>query len=179
MRILFRSIAIVLVGISLSATAFAQEGADEKESPEMRAKAVTDAESGAKVTRPDGWVSGKAGIGVIAMFRAAGDSRSQIEVRVSPHVKEKQGEFFFTSFHSNLQKAGFSKLREGQEATYGGKKGLETEYETSSKKQKLRLIVWQYQHNDSAYLVVGFFPAEARDKYYEDFQQVAKSLTFE
>lgn len=169
-------IAILLLGVSLSAPAFAQDGSSDDDTPKMRAKVLKDSESGSEVTRPDGWVQGKSGKGVLATFYAAGDKKSQIEVRISPHVKKKQGEIFFASFHSSLQKAGFTRDELREKQTYDGKTGVETEYQTTSKERKFRLIVWQYHHDDSAYLVVGFFPAKERDNYYRDFQTTIKSL---
>lgn len=169
-------IAILLVGFSLSSTAFAQDEKSEKDTPDMRAKVIKDAESGSAVTRPEGWVQGKSGKGVLATFHAAGDKKAQIEVRHSPHVKEKQGEIFFASFHSSLQKAGFTRDEVREAQTYGGKEGVETEYKTTSEKRKFRMLVWQYHHDDSAYLVVGFFPDKGRDKYYSAFQEVITSL---
>jgi|GEM_PF-6817451 len=167
---------ILLVGFSLSTNAFAQDKEPEGDAPDMRAKVITDSESGSAVTRPDGWVRGKSGKGVLATFHAAGDKKAQIEVRLSPHVKDNQGEIFFASFHSSLQKAGFTRDEVRGEQSYGGKMGVETEYKTTSKKQQFRMIIWQYQHGDSAYLIVGFFPEKGRDKYYSDFQQVIASL---
>lgn len=167
---------ILLAGLSLSPVAFAQDKESEGDSSGMRAKVITDSDTGSAVTRPDGWVRGKAGKGVVASFHAAGDKKAQIEVRLSPHVKDKQGEIFFASFHSSLQKAGFTRDEVRAEQSYGGKTGVETEYKTTAKKQEFRMIIWQYQHADSAYLVVGFFPEKGRDKYYSDFQQVIASL---
>src|SRR5690554_3740661 len=176
MSIRFCWVSILLMGFSLSTSALAQDKKSDSDTPEMRAKVITDSESGSSVTRPDGWVQGKPGKGVLATFHAAGDKKAQIEVRLSPHVKDQQGEIFFASFHSSLQKAGFTRDEVRPKTSYGGKMGVETEYKTTSKKQQFRMIIWQYQHGDSAYLIVGFFPEKGRDKYYSDFQQVIASL---
>lgn len=173
--------AAVVLSLALGSSAFAQQkgGEGDSDQPDMRAKVIVDEASGVKVERPEGWVSGKNGKGVVAVFRAAGDDEAQIEVRVSPHVKKKQRDYFFASFHTNLQKAGFVKKDVREDAQYDGNKGLETEYETASKSKKFRLIVWQTHHGDSAVLVVGFFPAKTRDKYYPSFQAVITKLTYE
>lgn len=173
MRKWMLGVASALIMLAVSVTAHAQ---DDEERPDMRAKIVVDEANGAEFTRPEGWVSGEAGKGVAAVFRAAGDSEAQIEIRVSPHVKPDQSDYFFTSFHSNLQKAGFEKQEVREGADYGDKKGFETEYETSSKKRQFRLIVWQYHHNESAFIVVGFFPSNARDRYYSDFQEIIEKM---
>ena len=183
MRIFARACLLALLSIPVAAPAFSQEQnaqktTGQKNAPAMRATELTDEDSGTVVERPEGWVAGKSGKGVIATLRPAGDSKAQIEVRVSSHVKPKQAEFFFTSFHSNLQKAGFSKKEVEESAVYGDKKGIETEYETTTKKRNFSLIVWQYQHKDSAYLVVGFFPEKKRDQYYDDFKTVIENLSF-
>ncbi|MFW6058023.1 MAG: hypothetical protein ACOC9W_04125, partial [Persicimonas sp.] len=170
------AVASALTVVAVSVTVHAQ---DDDERPDMRAKIVIDEANGAQFTRPEGWVSGEAGKGVAAVFRAAGDRETQIEIRVSPHVKPDQSDYFFTSFHSNLQKAGFEKQEVRKDADYGDKKGLETEYETSSKKRKFRLIVWQYHHDESAFIVVGFFPSDARERYYPDFQEIIEQMVLE
>ncbi|AWV89700.1 hypothetical protein DN745_10250 [Bradymonas sediminis] len=164
------------MSFTLSSTAFAQDGKSKTDTPDMRAKVIKDSESGSAVTRPDGWVQGKSGKGVLATFHAAGDKKAQIEVRLSPHVKEDQGEIFFASFHSSLQKAGFTRDEVREKQTYEGKTGVETEYKTTSGKKEFKMIIWQFQQDDAAYLVVGFFPAKGRDKYYGDFKKVIESL---
>lgn len=178
MRIFLRICLLAVLSLCLAAPAFAQSEPDESSDEGMRASEITDADSGTVVKRPDGWVAGKPGKGVIATLRPAGDSKAQIEVRVSAHVKDKQAEFFFTSFHSNLQKAGFSKKEVNEAAVYDDKEGIETEYETSTKSRDFNLIVWQHQYKDSAYLVVGFFPSKKRDLYYDDFKKVIEELSF-
>ncbi len=169
------NIVICLVGVTSAAGAFAQQ----PQKPAMRAQVIVDKESGAKVTRPEGWVSAQKTKGVVAVFRAAGDSKAQIEVRVSPHVKAKQRQSFFASFQTSLQKSGFVKQNVNNKATYGGKTGVQTEYEATSKASKFRLILWQFHHGDSAILVVGFFPASKRDKYFPAYKQVIEKLTFQ
>jgi hypothetical protein len=167
---------VLLMSLGLASSAVAQE--DDK--PDMRAKVIKDKESGVSVTRPEGWVNGKKKSGgTIAVFRAAGDEEAQIDVLVSPLKRESAATAFFTSFHANLHKTGFAKREVRKEATYKGKKGLETEYGAKSGKRQFRLIVWQYHQGSNAIIVSGFFPAEGRDKYYADFQKVLNALVFE
>ncbi len=186
MRKWFVNVMVLLLGLGLATSAPAQENkaqeekAQEDERPEMRAKVIKDADSGVAVTRPEGWVLGKKkGGGAIAVFRAAGDPEAQIDVLVSELKRDSAATAYFTSFHANLQKAGLVKSEVRKEATYEGKKGLETEYEASSKNRKFRLIVWQFHQGDKAVLITGFFPGEKRDKYYADFQAVLEALALE
>jgi hypothetical protein len=176
MRSLLVTAGVAMAMLGVAATAHAQD--EDADRPEMRARVVVDKASGAQLTRPEGWVVGKKGKGVAAVFRAAGDPEAQIEVRVSPHVKADQRKSFFTSFHANLQKAGFVKKQVNAAAAYKDKQGVETEYETSSKKRAFRLVVWQFHREDTAFIVVGFFPTKTRDRYYPDFQAVIESMTF-
>ena len=174
-------IAVVLaVGLALPGVVHAQdENSGEDGEPsvkEMRAAKKTDDESGVTVHRPNGWVFGKPGKGVIALLTAAGDSQSQIEVRVSKHVKKQLTKPFFASFHSNIQKSGFVKVETRDNTQYGQKKGSEVEYETGEGDKAFRLVVWQYHRAETAYLVVGFFPKKARDIQYKDFQSVCEKL---
>ena len=177
--ILMAAVLVATFGLAVPGFAQDENAKKEQDTPDMRAKVIENDKYGVVIQRPSGWVLGKANEGVVAVFRAAGDDEAQIEIRVSPHVKQKQRDFFFTSFHSNLQKAGFTKVGVRKDASYGDQKGVETEYETSSKKRKFRLIVWQHHHDDSAWMVVGFFPTGTRDKYYPDYQKVISELSFD
>lgn len=178
-----RTISTLLAGLFVvliaQGTALAQDEPQAAGQAEdsMRSKIFEDTEVGVRLERPSGWVSGKTPKGVVAVLRAAGDEESQIEIRMSPHVKAKQREFFFTSFHANLQQAGFVK-KDVQEMSLGGKEGALTEYETSSKKRKFRLLVWQTHRKEAAWLVVGFFPAERREDYFGDYKQVIENIEF-
>lgn len=178
MNVRFSLMIVWLVVMTLALPALAEDGEQAKPA-EKSAEKTAGADAAKRPAPPTGWTSVKPGKGVLAAFHHTEDAKAQIEVRVSPHVKEKQGQFFFTSFHSNLQKAGFGRLEVRKDATYADKKGEETEYETNARKNKFRLIVWQYLHNDSAYMVVGFFPAGKRDTYYDDFKTVIETLKFE
>lgn len=165
----------MLAGLGLSVEAFAQD--DDRS--DMRAKEITDDEFGVTIVRPEGWVAGEKPKGALVIFRAAGDEQSQLEVRATPNVKRDQRQIFFTSIHSKLQKTGFVKEEVREEVTYGGKKGVETEYVAPSKNNEKSLVVWQYHRGDAAWMVFGFFPAEARDKYYADFQKLIETMTFD
>jgi hypothetical protein len=168
--------AVAVVGLLAPGYALAQDG-DEKTSVEdMRARVKKDADTGVAVHRPDGWVFGDAGRGVVALLTAAGDSRSQIEVRASKHVKKGNKKPFFASFHANIQKSGFEKVETRTATTYGEKTGEEIEYETGRDDKAFRLVVWQIHRGETAYLVVGFFPKEARSIHYKDFQAVCEKL---
>lgn len=170
-------LAMVGIGLLASPAAVADDGDDK--GPEMRSRVVAHEESGARFERPEGWVTAEPGEGVAALFRAAGDERVQIEVRISPEVDDDESEYFFTSFHSALQKEGFAKREVRKAAEYDGKEGRETEYEMAAGDDAFRLIVWQHHRQSSALLVVGFFPEDARDEYYEDYQQVIEKMTFD
>jgi hypothetical protein len=167
------NIVILLASISLVTNAVAQD-ADQ---PKMRAKVIVDSESGVSVTRPEGWVNGKKKSGgAVAVFRAAGESEAQIDVLVSKLKRDSAASAYFTSFHANLQKAGLVKKDVRKDASYGDKKGIETEYDAASKSRNFRLIVWQYHRNGVAVLVTGFFPTDQRDKHYTGFQEVIEGL---
>jgi hypothetical protein len=166
--------AVLAAGLLVPALVHAQD--DDQSRSDMRAEVEKDEELGVAVHRPDGWVFGTPGKGVVALLTAAGDSQSQIEVRVSQHVKSKHKEAFFASFHANIQKSGFEKLETRKKATYGEKNGEEIEYRTGSDDKAYRLVVWQYHQGEKAFLVVGFFPEEARSVQYEDFKSVCGTL---
>ena len=171
---------IILIALVLSAGFASSAIAQDDDRPKMRAKVFKDDKTGISVKRPEGWFnSRKKNAGALVLFRASGDQEAQIDVLVSPLERASAATDFFTTFHTNLKKTGFVKREVRKEATYKGKKGLETEYDAVSGKKKFRLIVWQYHEGDTAVLITGFFPTEARDKYYVDYKKVLDELTFE
>lgn len=174
-RILITS--VLAFALLVPAIGHAQDRVESGSPPDnMRAKVIENQALGVKVHRPDGWVFNDPGKGVVALLTAAGDSQSQIEVRVSDHVKSKHSSSFFASFHANIQKSGFEKLETRDAVEYGAKKGVETEYETGNESTSYRLVIWQYHRATKAYLVVGFFSEEARDSQYADFKKVCEKL---
>ncbi|MGM0557718.1 MAG: hypothetical protein ACQEVA_15145 [Myxococcota bacterium] len=169
--------AVLAAGLFFPTLVYAQD--DGEAASDMRARVQKDAKLGVTVHRPDGWVFGKPGKGVVALLTAAGDSQSQIEVRVSEHVKEEHRQPFFASFHANIQKSGFDKVDAREDVTYGDKEGAEVEYKTGNDENAFRLVVWQYHQGEKAFLVVGFFPEEARSVQYKDFQAVCEKIEIE
>ena len=131
------------------------------------------------VNKPDGWVVGKPPRGTIALFRAAGDAKSQIEVKRTPGVKDAQAERFFASFHTNLKKMGLKEAGSAVElAIPGFLKGSLTEYTLTSKGEPYRMLVWQALRGDAAWMVVGFFPEKARDVHFGAMQKLMRAISF-
>ncbi len=154
----------------------APEG-DEDEAQKRRRIAVD--EYGAVLRRPEGWVEHSAQKGALVTLRAAGDRKAQIEVRASSPIKQTRRESFFNSFHSRLKDAGFVQQEVRSEVEYGGQVGKWTGYEGRSERETFRLVVWQLHREQTAWLFVGFFPAEAGGRYVEGFESLLETLSFE
>ena len=185
-----------LVATGAAPSASAQEGdagSDEQsesdESPESNGGAASDVEvkrgrtirveaDGATLERPVGWVRAQPGDGAVVTLRAAGDEQSQIEVRVSAPVPAERRESFFSAFHSELERAGFERQSVRAEATYNEHKGRWTVYNGRTRQGQFRMIVWQYYHEQAAWLFVGFFPEPRAERYVDDFESLLSSLTF-
>lgn len=131
------------------------------------------------VNKPDGWVVGKAPRGSIALFRASGDAKSQIEVKRTPGVNTTQASRFFTSFHTNLKKMGLEEAGSGIAlAVPGFESGKLTEYKLVSRGAPYRMLVWQALRGDAAWMVVGFFPEKARDVHFGAMQKLMRAISF-
>jgi hypothetical protein len=131
-----------------------------------------------RVDKPRGWIEGKPGEGAVVLLRAADVSGAQIEIRVSSPISPPESAAFFTSFHNDLKAAGFARLERLPNAVYGSIAGNEIEYRGRTKGTTYRLIVWQFHRDESAWLVVGFFPESQRDLLYKDFRTIVRSIEF-
>ena len=164
----------------------AQEKKDDvkKEEPKVRALEVRHTLSGQTVVIPksDGWVIGKAPKGAIALLRLAGDaSDAQIEIRVTPEIKEEDSERHFRTLHTNLKRQGLKRLGEPKEVVlsevFG--KAVETEYTLSSGGKPYRLVFWHFYHPTGVWFISGFFPEGDREARYAVMQDVAKKIAVE
>lgn len=136
-----------------------------------------DTGEGVVIVVQDGWRKAKPPKGAVALLKSKNDAKSQIEFRVARKVGESAKRYFGT-FHTSLQKSGMERKSRNESATYATKKGAETEYELISKSRTFRLVVWEYEEDGQAWLVVGFFNASKRDRLYKDFRKILNALAW-
>ncbi|MBA2663270.1 MAG: hypothetical protein H0U74_13365 [Bradymonadaceae bacterium] len=139
---------------------------------------VVNEQYGVRIPRPGGWLLGQAPQGAIALFRAAGDGQAQIEVRVSRKLGPKQVEHFYSAFHNNLRRTGFTQIARRPATVYGELSGDEIEYQVISSGREYHLVVWQHYRNGEAWIFTGFFPTRRRDAYYRSFERMLSGVQF-
>lgn len=133
-----------------------------------------DAGNGVTFQKPDGWVQGKKKKGCAASLSAAGDKKSQIELRYTPDVPREKAKQYFGSFHTNLQAAGLVKKAEGASRKFGELEGVLTEYDTKGKKSVL--YVFEFHHAGGAWMVTGMFSVKNREAYFADYEKLVSGL---
>jgi hypothetical protein len=117
------------------------------------------------VAKPRGWVSGKPPRGSIALFQAAGDAASQIEIKATPGLQAEQYKSYSAAFHASLVKAGF-KASTRKPPAFANKALPNAQtftYEVNSDGRDFAMIVWEVHAGEVTWQVVGFFPIEAWD----------------
>ena len=171
-----------LAALAVSVPALAQtEGTGAAaENPAAAAPAtagVTDSneELGATITGPAGWVQFDSNDRVTFGFRHE-ESQSQIEVIAQPLMTAEVGEVFFNTFHTTLTSSGFQQLgRENR--TYGTFSGSETVYSFSHSGVALKVAVFQFVSNSTAWLVVAYVQEDQFDTYRPAYESTIGGLT--
>jgi hypothetical protein len=117
------------------------------------------------VIKPRGWVAGKPPRGSVALFQAAGDASSQIEIKATPGLQAEQHKSYSATFHASLIKAGFK--RSARQAPALVNKALPVSqtfvYEVNSDGRDYAMVVWEANAQDITWQIVAFFPVEAWD----------------
>lgn len=114
------------------------------------------------VAKPRGWVSGKPPRGSVALFQAAGDTSSQIEIKATPGLQAEQHKSYSAAFHASLLKAGF-KVSSRKPPGYANEAlpdGQTFTYEVNSDGRDFAMIIWEAHAGEVTWQVVGFFPIE-------------------
>lgn len=155
-----RILSILLLLLLLSPPAFADD-------PDL-----VDTKQGLTYTKPAGWVIAPAKKGAVSALRAAGESKSQIELRYAK-ITGTHAVSYFSTFHSSLVRGKLARVGEGEAKTYGELKGKLTEYTMGVGDKQRSLVVFEFTTDVGAWLVIGMFDAGRRD---EDLVALEKLL---
>lgn len=160
-----RFVAILLLVLSFSATAVAQDDVVENE------------EFGVTVTPPDAWEVEEGDEKAIANFSHP-DSQSQIQVIGTQLMNSEVADVFFDTFHTTLTESDFEKTNE-EETTIGDFEGTATTYEFSHSGVTLSVEVFQFLREDTAWLAIGYMQSDNLEQHQSAYTSVIESLEFQ
>ena len=158
MRKFVTALAILFVSVS----AFAQEP-------------VTDEEFGVTATVPATWqlVEDEDR----AVFNLKHEDHSQIEIIGNELMTPDVGEVFFTHFHDTLQSSDFVQVGR-EDKQIGEFSGSETIYRFEHSGVTLKVTVFQFIRDTTAWIAVGYMQEDVFDAHAPEFRALVESLTF-
>ncbi len=140
------------------------------------AKELVDTGKGVKFQKASGWAEAAKKKGTVAVLKAAGDERSEVEFRWS-QVEGNKVKQYFNSFHASLTGAGLKRVDKGKQAKYGGVDGRLTEYEAANADGTTTSVyVYEFSAANGAWLVVGMFLSEEKAKRFAELESMLKTI---
>jgi hypothetical protein len=158
------SAAVALVVVLLSGGAMAQE------------RVMTNTEFGVSWQRPADWTVVEGNERAIFNIKHE-DSQSQIEVIATQLMSSDVSGVFYDTFHETLQQSSFQ-LTASQEQEIGAHRGKLSQYRFEYAGVVLRVVVFEFTHESTAYLVVGYIKDDEFDTHYASFEDAVGSITF-
>lgn len=137
---------------------------------------VTDETNNLTVTVPAGWEVVEGNDRAVFNFKET-NGFAQVEVIATPLLTPEASTTFFDTFHTTLAEAEFVQTG-SQDATYGAFVGRETAYQFAHTNTTLKVVVFQFVNENTAWLVIGYMQETSFDQQLPVFQSVAQSLTF-
>lgn len=165
MRIV-RFLAVLLLMISMSAVAVAQEG-----------DPIVDEDLGIEVWPPDAWDDTSDEDSAVANFKHD-DTKSQIQLIATPLMNDEVADVFFETFHSTLQDSAFEE-QSREDKGVGDLEGTAVDYAFEHSGVTLQIKVFEFLHDDTAYLAIGYLQDEGADDQIEAYQSVLENISFE
>ena len=162
-RTLIGTLAALLL---LAGTAFAQE-----------AEPLHNADLGAHLAIPEGWIS-MDGNDRAAFNLKHEESQSQIEVIATELMSADVADVFYDTFHETLEQSGFTR-EASADSEVGGHGGKLTEYSFQYAGVDLKVVVFQFTQESTAYLVVGYIKADEYETHRPSFEATVGGLTFD
>ncbi len=158
-----KALGIVFAILLASSAGFAQE-------------TVSDEEFGVSVNVPESWEVVDDNDRAVFNFKQS-DSHSQVEVIGTQLMTADVADVFFDTFHETLQSSDFLQIgrEEKQYAPYGG---TETIYSFTHSGVTLKVAVFQFVHDTTAWLAVGYMQEDVFDEHATTYRGVISSLAF-
>ncbi len=160
-----RFLIILLLALSISSVAVAQSDP------------VVNEEFGVTVTPPEAWEALTDDDSAVASFKH-GESQSQIQVIATPLMNDEVADVFFDTFHSTLSESDFEEVSR-EETEIGGFAGTSVTYEFTHSGVTLAIKVFEFMHDDTAWLAIGYMQDDEADEYSQAYYSVIENLSFE
>lgn len=143
--------------------------------PAFAQDTVSAEEFGVTVAVPTGWEVVEEDDRAVFNFRH--EDHSQIEVIGNQLMTADVADVFFTHFHDTLQSSDFVQVGR-EDKQIGEFSGTETIYTFEHTGVSLKVSVFQFVRDTTAWLAVGYMQAEVFDAHSEEFRGVVSGLTF-
>jgi len=159
----------VVLGLSLTTLATAPLTASAQDDG-----TVVNDEYKTTVTMPEGWEKASGNEKAIAVFTHTG-TQSQIEVVPTKLMTPDVAEVFFSTFYKTLKESNFKQEKQG-DATYGTYKGKETVYSFDHSGITLKVYVFSFVKDTTAWLVVGYWQDSEQEKVSAAFKSTIETM---
>jgi hypothetical protein len=127
--------------------------------------------------RPTGWSNAEGNDRAVFMFKRDG-GHSQLEVIATQLMTSDVAGVFFDTFHETLGASDFTRAGR-EEKKIGNTSGTETVYTFAHAGVNLKVYVFQFVKDTSAYVVVSYMEADKADALLADYQAAISSLKFD
>ncbi|MBN1946079.1 MAG: hypothetical protein JW797_10405 [Bradymonadales bacterium] len=132
---------------------------------------------GVGITLPEGWSEVEGNERAIFNFKHE-ESQSQIEIIATQLMSTDVANVFYDTFHETLEQSNFERQNVASE-TIGAYTGTLTHYLFAYAGVQLKIVVFQFTRESTAYLVVGYIKADEFDALFPGFQAAVSNLTFQ
>lgn len=157
------------LALLLAAPALAQ-------TPDEPAAVASNEEFGVTVGVPTGWEAMDEDDRAVFNLRHATD-HSHIEVIGNELMTPDVAPVFFSHFHDTLQSSDFMQVGR-EDKSYGDVSGSETVYRFEHTGTALKVVVFQFVRDTTAWLAVGYIHEDNFDARAADFRTLVGGLTF-
>jgi hypothetical protein len=137
---------------------------------------MTNEEFNLTATMPAGWEVVEGNERAVFNFKETG-AFSQLEIIGTTLLTPEAATVFFDTFHRTLTEQEFAQTG-AQDTTYGTLAGKETVYTFTHDNVTLKVVVFQFVRENTAWLTVGYMQESVFDQQLPTFQAVVQTLSF-
>lgn len=128
------------------------------------------------IARPDGWADVEGNDRAVFNFKHDA-SHTQLEVIGTQLMTGDVSNVFFDTFHETLASSEFTRTGR-EEKKYNNIEGTETMYSFSHSGVNMKVVVFQFVHETTAYVAVAYVQQEQFDAMLPVYQAAVSSMKF-